>query len=72
LLSFQPIQAQESFHYLFQYDGALIIKMSVLYGLVPSTILTLGTEQHFDLLAEFGKGNVCNKENAIIINILLL
>ncbi|KAH0952667.1 hypothetical protein HN011_006462 [Eciton burchellii] len=52
-----PVQAQESFPCLFQYDASLILKMGVSYGLVPNTILTLGTEQHYDLLVEFGKGN---------------
>lgn len=35
-----------------------------MYSMVPSTILTLGTEQHHHLAEEFSSGNVCiNKIN---------
>ncbi|RLU21718.1 hypothetical protein DMN91_006094 [Ooceraea biroi] len=52
-----PTQNQHDFSCLFQYDGSLIIKIGITYGMVPSTLLALGTEQHYDLLGEFGSGN---------------
>ncbi|KAL6436330.1 hypothetical protein ACFW04_004698 [Cataglyphis niger] len=53
----EPIYAQENFFYTFQYNGSIPIKLSILYSMVPNTILTLGTEQHHHLVREFSSGN---------------
>lgn len=56
--------AQENFFYLFQYDGSVPIKLSIMYSMVPSTLLALGTEQHYHLAGELSNGSVCiNKIN---------
>lgn len=46
------------FNYLFFYDPSAPIKMGVIYGMVPSVLLSLGTEQHLDHIEEMGKGQV--------------
>lgn len=33
--------------------------MGVSYGMVPNTLLALGTDQHFDMIAKFGNQDVC-------------
>lgn len=48
-----------SYLYIFQYDGSLPIRMTITYGMVPTTLLALGSQQHQDLMVEFGSGNVC-------------
>ncbi|GAB1864324.1 Acyl-coenzyme A oxidase [Camponotus japonicus] len=52
-----PIHVQEKCFYLFQYDGSVSVKLSIMYGMVPSTILTLGTEQHHHFIKELNNGN---------------
>ncbi|XP_072751656.1 peroxisomal acyl-coenzyme A oxidase 3-like isoform X2 [Anoplolepis gracilipes] len=52
-----PLQVQENFFYTFQYDGSVPIKLSIMYSMVPNTILTLGTEQHHYLAGELDNGN---------------
>ncbi|XP_011863480.1 PREDICTED: peroxisomal acyl-coenzyme A oxidase 3 isoform X2 [Vollenhovia emeryi] len=52
-----PLEDFKSYLYIFQYDGSIPIKMSITYGMVPSSILALGTSQHQHLVAEFGSGH---------------
>lgn len=52
-----PVFAQENFFYLFQYDGSVPIKLSIMYSMVPSTLLALGTEQHYHLAGELSNGS---------------
>lgn len=48
-----------NYMYIFLYDGSLPIRMSISYGMVPGTILALGSDQHQHLITELGSGNVC-------------
>ncbi|CAL1687763.1 unnamed protein product [Lasius platythorax] len=52
-----PMHAQECFFYTFQYDGSVPIKLSIMFSMVPSTLLALGTGQHHHLVGEFSSGN---------------
>ncbi|XP_012527960.2 peroxisomal acyl-coenzyme A oxidase 3 isoform X2 [Monomorium pharaonis] len=52
-----PIGDLDSHLYIFQYDGSLVIKSSISYAMVPSTITSLGTSQHQQLITEFSNGN---------------
>lgn len=66
------MHAQENFFYTFQYNGSIPIKLSIMYSMVPTTILALGTEQHHHLAGEFSSGNVCiNKIIMIIIKYII-
>jgi len=56
------MHVQEHFFYIFQYDGSVPIKLSIMYSMVPSTVLALGTEQHYHLAGELSSGNVCINE----------
>ncbi|XP_012224250.1 peroxisomal acyl-coenzyme A oxidase 3 [Linepithema humile] len=52
-----PVHGRKNFLYVVQLDGSLSVKMGVLYGMVPNTLLVLGTEQHHQMVAEFGIQN---------------
>ncbi|KAL2721083.1 peroxisomal acyl-coenzyme A oxidase 3 [Vespula maculifrons] len=48
-----PITCGSWFNILFQYDASIPVKMSVMHGMVPNTVFTLGTERHMDILHKF-------------------
>ncbi|XP_077258489.1 peroxisomal acyl-coenzyme A oxidase 3 isoform X1 [Temnothorax americanus] len=52
-----PLGDLQSYMYIFQYDGSIPIRTSISHGMVPSSLLTLGTERHQRLITEFGTGN---------------
>ncbi|GAB1864727.1 Acyl-coenzyme A oxidase [Camponotus japonicus] len=52
-----PMHVQENFFYIFQYDGSIPIKLSIIYSMVPNTVLALGTEQHYHIAGELSSGN---------------
>lgn len=43
---------------MFQYEASIPIKMGVMDGMVPSTILALGTEDHYDTAEKIQDGRV--------------
>ncbi|XP_058800086.1 peroxisomal acyl-coenzyme A oxidase 3 isoform X3 [Phymastichus coffea] len=51
-----PSERREWFNYLFYYDPSAPIKMGVIYGMVPSVLISLGTERHLDYLEDMAKG----------------
>ncbi|XP_076759284.1 peroxisomal acyl-coenzyme A oxidase 3 [Xylocopa sonorina] len=48
-----PMINSRWFGALVQYDGSVPVKMTVMYGLVPSTIAALGTEIHHGIIEKF-------------------
>ncbi|CAL1688602.1 unnamed protein product [Lasius platythorax] len=52
-----PVNVREKFFYIFQYDGSIPVKLCLMNGLVPTTILALGTEQHHHFVGELNNGN---------------
>ncbi|XP_046820780.1 peroxisomal acyl-coenzyme A oxidase 3 [Vespa crabro] len=48
-----PIEYKGWINILFQYDSSIPIKLNVMHGMVPNTILSLGTERHMDILYKF-------------------
>lgn len=53
----------ESYMYIFQYDASIPIRTTISHGMVPGTILALGTDQHQHFIRKFGSGNVCMNMN---------
>ncbi|XP_029165849.1 peroxisomal acyl-coenzyme A oxidase 3-like [Nylanderia fulva] len=51
-----PVHVREKYFYLFQYDGSVPLKLSVINGLVTTSILALGTEHHH-FVEELNNGN---------------
>ena len=54
----QPQENRDWFNYLFYYDPSAPIKIGVMYGMVPSVIMSLGTERHLKHLDEMFEGKV--------------
>ncbi|XP_012527956.1 peroxisomal acyl-coenzyme A oxidase 3 [Monomorium pharaonis] len=52
-----PLGDLDSYLYIFQYDGSIGVKSAILYGMVPSTVLSLGTSQHQRLVTELSSGH---------------
>lgn len=51
-----PIDNPGWFNYLFFYDGSLPIITGITQGMVPSVILTLGSDRHGDILEKLQEG----------------
>ncbi|OXU31199.1 hypothetical protein TSAR_015946 [Trichomalopsis sarcophagae] len=51
-----PIESQGWFNYMFYYDPSVPIKMGVMYGMVPSVLISLGTEHHHEYLEQMAQG----------------
>lgn len=43
---------------MYQYEASVPIKMGVMDGMVPITILALGTEDHYDTVTKIQNGQV--------------
>ncbi|XP_039308030.1 peroxisomal acyl-coenzyme A oxidase 3 isoform X2 [Solenopsis invicta] len=47
----------ENAYYIYQYDGSIGVKGNITLGMVPTSIFSLGTDQHLPLITEFYSGN---------------
>lgn len=52
-----PTLDLQHFLNIYQYDGSIPVKMGVMFGMVPNTVMALGTNQHQHLIEEFINGN---------------
>ncbi|EFN80595.1 peroxisomal acyl-coenzyme A oxidase 3 isoform X2 [Harpegnathos saltator] len=52
-----PWNNQNELYVLCQYDPSVIIKLGVSRGMVPNSILALGTDQHYHLIEKFEDGS---------------
>lgn len=58
-----PITHRHWFNILFQYDASIPIKMGVMDGMVPSAILALGTDSHYETAEQIQEGEVSTRRN---------
>lgn len=53
-----PLIHRHWFTIIYQYEASIPIKMGVMDGMVPITILALGTEDHYDTVTKIQNGQV--------------
>ncbi|KAG7208991.1 hypothetical protein KM043_015158 [Ampulex compressa] len=52
-----PIVDGAPFYFLFHYDSSVPIKIGISQAMVPSALMSLGTDQHMDQVEYFREGN---------------
>lgn len=67
-----PLTHAHWFNIVFQYEASIPIKMGVMDGMVPSTILALGNDDHFQTVAKIQEGEVSISLMKHISNIPIL
>ncbi|XP_014236981.1 peroxisomal acyl-coenzyme A oxidase 3-like isoform X1 [Trichogramma pretiosum] len=51
-----PTDNNTWFNHLFYVDPSAPVKIGVVYGMVPSTLVSLGTDQHFEYIQQMAEG----------------